>query len=323
MAGPILPIDGSSRPAHPTAVVAKEAAKEVLMYVVAGVSGRTGSVVANTLLQAGKRVRVIVRDALKGAPWRARGADVAVASLHDQEGLARALAGAAGAYLISPQDMKSSDPISDGWRIADAIARAVDTTALGHVVLLSSMAAPHAEGTGLFQTLHAAEERLAGVSPRITFLRAGYFLENWAPVLGAAADGKLPTFIRPDQVLPMVSIRDIGGAAARALLEGPPAKRRDLVELSGPRDYSPRDLAGALAKLLDHPVEPEHVPLDAVVPLFTGFGASMAFAEQLRLLYEGIDGSKLARQRDGVRSHRGSVSAESFLREALAAPRRS
>ena len=85
--------------------------------------------------------------------------------------------------------MRSGDPIADGRRIADAIARAVDG-APAHLVMLSSLGAHHPEGTGLSATLHAAEERLGpGVLPPspVTFVRAAFFLENWVPVLGAAA----------------------------------------------------------------------------------------------------------------------------------------
>lgn len=38
------------------------------MYAVAGVTGNTGSVVADELLRRGKEVRVIVRNAEKGEP---------------------------------------------------------------------------------------------------------------------------------------------------------------------------------------------------------------------------------------------------------------
>src|SRR6185295_17669043 len=76
--------------------------KELAMYVIAGVSGNTGSVVANTLLADKQPVRVIVRDAAKGEPWKAKGAEVVVASLDDRASLARALTGATGAYLLLP-----------------------------------------------------------------------------------------------------------------------------------------------------------------------------------------------------------------------------
>ena len=81
------------------------------MFVVAGVSGKTGSVVARTLLENGKKVRVVVRDAKKGDEWKAKGAEVAVASVDDAGALTKALQGAEGAYLLLPPQMGSSDSI--------------------------------------------------------------------------------------------------------------------------------------------------------------------------------------------------------------------
>ncbi|HEY8075629.1 MAG TPA: hypothetical protein VIF62_16000, partial [Labilithrix sp.] len=49
------------------------------MFVIAGVSGNTGYVVADELLARGKKVRVVVRDAAKAAAWRDKGAEIAVA----------------------------------------------------------------------------------------------------------------------------------------------------------------------------------------------------------------------------------------------------
>ena len=61
------------------------------MFVVAGVTGNTGKVVAETLLVQGLPVRVIVRDAAKGEAWKKKGAEVAVADLHDAKALTAAL----------------------------------------------------------------------------------------------------------------------------------------------------------------------------------------------------------------------------------------
>ena len=52
-----------------------------------------GAAVAEALLAAGQRVRVIVRRAEAGAGWRARGAEVAVADLANPLALATALRG--------------------------------------------------------------------------------------------------------------------------------------------------------------------------------------------------------------------------------------
>src|SRR5579872_3482166 len=78
-----------------------------VMYVIAGVSGNTGSVAANTLLSEGYAVRVLVRDPAKGDPWKAKGAEVAVADLYGDEGaLARAFSGAKGVYVLLPPLMR-------------------------------------------------------------------------------------------------------------------------------------------------------------------------------------------------------------------------
>ena len=50
------------------------------MYVVAGANGNTGRVTAQRLLDAGKKVRLIVRDPKKVESFAARGAEVVVGS---------------------------------------------------------------------------------------------------------------------------------------------------------------------------------------------------------------------------------------------------
>jgi uncharacterized protein YbjT (DUF2867 family) len=290
----------------------------LVMYIVAGATGKTGAIVADALLGAGEKVRVLVRDAARGEKWRARGAEVAIGSLDQERELARALDGAKGAYLLSPQDPRSADPISAGWRIAHAVANAVAQSGLGHLVFLSSLGAEHAEGTGITRTLHAAEERLAEVPGKVTFVRASYHLENWAAALGAASGGKLPTFIHPDRRIPMVSVRDVGAVAARALLEGAGRGGRDVVEVAGPQDYSPREIASALGNLLGKSVVPEHVPLQALPQVFASFGASTAFGEEVMQLHQFIEHGKLRLGAVGTRLIRGSVDAQSALRALLA-----
>ena len=78
------------------------------MYVIVGATGHTGAVVAKTLLEQKLPVRVVVRDAPKGAEWKQRGAEVAVAALDDAKAVAEALRGAEGAYLMVPPNYTSN-----------------------------------------------------------------------------------------------------------------------------------------------------------------------------------------------------------------------
>ena len=132
-------------------------------------------------------------------------------------------------------------------------------------------------------------------------------------MLGAAAQGQLPTFMPPDLVVPMVATKDIGLVAAKALLE-PPAGKSEIIELAGPRDYSSRDIAGVLAKILGKPVEVAAAPLEAVVPTFTGFGISPNIAGLFQEMYGGIANGLVAFESKGARLVRGNVDAETALR---------
>ena len=80
-----------------------------MTFAIVGVTGNTGRAAAEALLAKGKSVRVVVRDAAKGEAWRAKGAEIAVADLHDPVALARAFAGATGVYVLVPPNMTTPD----------------------------------------------------------------------------------------------------------------------------------------------------------------------------------------------------------------------
>ena len=130
-------------------------------YLVAGVSGHTGAVVAQSLLDQKQKVRVLVRDAAKGERWKKRGAEVAVGSLEDAHALAAAFRGADAAYLlVPPPPHDATGVLARSARIVAAFVQTVSGSHLKHVVFLSSVGAQHKEGTGIIQGLHAAEEAL-------------------------------------------------------------------------------------------------------------------------------------------------------------------
>jgi uncharacterized protein YbjT (DUF2867 family) len=286
------------------------------MKAIAGVTGNTGSVVADTLLAQGHPIRVIVRDAARGEPWRARGAEVAIADLEDPAALTRALRGVDGAYLLTPPRYGSPDPVGENRALIATLAGAVRDAKVPHVVLLSSIGAQHPDGNGPIQWLHVAEQELAKTGAALTAVRAAYFLENWAGALGMVAQGVLPTFLPSTVAVPMVATPDIGRVAAGALVEG--GRGVQVIELAGPRDYTPADIAAAAAALAGRRVDAQDAPLDAVVPTFTSFGLSPAFAGLFRELYAGIIAGRVTWQGAPARQVRGSVTVESFLRPLLA-----
>lgn len=292
------------------------------MYAIAGVSGHTGSIAAETLLAQGKQLRVIVRDAAKGTAWSHKGAEVAVASLDDTAALTRALTGVAGAFVLLPPQgtIASPTPLEHNRKLSAAIAQAVRAAKLPHVVLLSSVGAQHEAGTGPIQSVHRAERDLTATGTAVTAVRAAYFQENWGAALGGLASGVLPTFIPAGFRYPQVATRDIGRTIAAALVEGGKPGLQ-VIELAGPRDYTGHDVAAALATLTGKPVTAQDAPLDAVVPTFTGFGLSQAVAELYREMYAGIASGHVAWEGGAARQVRGTVDIAETLGNLLAASR--
>ena len=289
------------------------------MYVVAGVSGQTGSVVALTLLAAGKPVRVIVRSEEKGREFKERGAEVAVLSLEDSNALAAALRGATGAYLlIPPPGPEVSGIIARGHRVIDSFAAALQKSPVPHVVLLSSVGAQHPDGTGPIAMLHYGERTLAALrGTRFTFLRAAYFLENLGGLLGAVQHaGILPAVSNPRHAFPMVASQDIGEAAAQALLH-PPASN-EVIELSGPQEYSLADAAAAFSQTLGKTINVVPIPPEGIVPALTQSGMGEEMAGLYREMVLAIDSGRVAFDGGTAQKRRGRVTLPSFVAKLLA-----
>jgi uncharacterized protein YbjT (DUF2867 family) len=254
------------------------------MFVVLGATGHTGGVVADTLLARKQPVRIVVRSADKGAVWKTKGAEVAVAVLDDVSALTKAFEGAKGVYLLVPPNYGAGAWLVDQRARMDRAAEAVKRSAIGHVVFLSSIGAQIAVGTGPIRAARYGEQALGASVKNLTILRPCYFMDNWVPVLGASkGQGILPTFIAPQAMIPMISTRDIGRIGAEQLMVG--GKGKQIVELAGPEEYSPNQVAAALGQILGKPVSAQHAPLSAVVPTFTSFGFSDEAAKLFEEMY--------------------------------------
>jgi uncharacterized protein YbjT (DUF2867 family) len=287
------------------------------MYVVFGANGHTGKVVASTLLDRGEKVRIVARDAAKVSELAARGAEVVTADVENADSVAKALAGAKGAYLLVPPDAGSSDLVGRGRRIVDAYVAALATSPVPHAVVLSSVAAQQPSGTGPIVITHYAEANLPKAKgTTFTFVRAAYFMENILGNVGAMkGDGVLPVFGGGESYpFPMIATHDIGIVAADALLA--PPKEHAWIELSGPKEYSFADAAAIASKLLGREVKPLVLPLDALVPTLTQFGISANVAGLYREMNEGLGKGLVVFEGKG-KAVRGEVTLDRVLAAAL------
>jgi uncharacterized protein YbjT (DUF2867 family) len=191
--------------------------------------------------------------------------------------------------------------------------QAIPASGVKHVVFLSSIGADR-EDSGIVKSVWLAERELGQLPVAMTFIRAGYFMENWAGSLQPVLQGALPTFFTPDQPVPMIATRDIGEVAARSLLEPAPGHR--VIDLAGPKDYTVTEVAAVFRKLLNKPVAVQAGPLEAMVPAFKGFGMSDEMAVAFRDLTAGLNDGRI--KFGGGSLVRGTTPLEAVLKQLLA-----
>ncbi|MGP4029290.1 NmrA family NAD(P)-binding protein [Actinomadura sp. 3N407] len=253
------------------------------MYTITGVTGHVGAVTAQELLDRGVPVRAVVRDATKGLAIEQRGAQAVVADFGDRAALAEALHGVDGAFIMLPTIPTAGDAAHR--RLADSIAGAVGDSGVTHVVMLSSVGADLAEGTGPVRWLHHLENRLRQTGVRLTALRSPHFQEKVETVLDAALGaGIYPVFgENADVPTPMIATRDIGKVAAATLLA--PPSTSETVDLSGP-EYTERDVAERLAAVLGKPLQVVTIPQAGWIGAMLDAGLPAPLAHELAALYD-------------------------------------
>ncbi len=281
------------------------------MYAIAGVTGHVGGYAAAELLDRKEQVRVLVRSEAKGAPWAARGAEVAVADLTDRAAVAAALRGCRGAFVLLPAVEPEADFHAEQRRMADATVGGVSDSGVGHVAMLSSIGAELSEGTGPLLPLHYLESALGATGVVLSALRSFHFQEKVETVLDAVLHaGIYPNFGESaDVAMPMNATRDVGAIVAQTLLHPPLAS--EVVDIEGPH-YTERQVAVALSTILGTEIPVVNIPREDWVDTIVQGGVSRHFAEVLAELYD-ADARGILRSR-GDRVRRCHVELERTLR---------
>lgn len=246
------------------------------MYVILGATGNTGSVVANSLLGKKKKVRVVGRDSKRLAAFTSRGAEAFTANITDEKALSRAFAGAEAVYAVIPPEMTSDNYRGFQSQVIDTIARALEKEGVKHTVALSSVGADKPDKTGPIAGLHEMESRLNQIAGlNVLHLRAGYFMENTLPQAEIIRNlGTMAGPVDPDVAVAMIASKDIGAAAAEALLKLD-FKGKQTQELQGQRNLSYKEAAIIIGGVIGNPgLDYVRLPDDQVVQALTSMGMS-------------------------------------------------
>ena len=247
--------------------------------LVTGATGNQGGSVARELLASGYRVKAMTRNPTSEAAQAlaAQGAELIGADLDDPSSLERALADLWGVFAVqNTWEAGVEREEEQGKRIAEIARR----QGVQHYVYSSVGSAHRATGIPHFDNKWRVEETVRSLGfPSYTILRPVFFMENWlSPWFKPGIDqGKLMVGLRPETVLQMIAVQDIG-RYGRLAFERHQELNGRAIDIAGDQLTMPQT-AAVLSEITGRQITFEPVPLEQV----------REFSEDFALMLEWFD----------------------------------
>jgi len=289
------------------------------MYVITGATGHTGRIIAETLLNAGKKVRVIGRDAAKLKNLTDKGAEAAIGNVDDSAFLTKAFTGATAVYILIPPNLTAPDILAYQAKIGEAQVKAIREAGVKYAVHLSSVGAHTPVGSGPVAGLFH-QERLLNKLPdtHVLHLRPGYFMENMLNSIGMIKGmGINGGALAADTKMFFIATKDIGAYAAKRLL-ALDFTGKDVQELLGSRDATPQEFTSILGSAIGNAnLKWVQFPAEDALKAMVGMGISHSvagsFVEMSRFFNEG-GGNVVVRDAENTTP----TTVEQFAKEVFA-----
>jgi uncharacterized protein YbjT (DUF2867 family) len=234
------------------------------LIVVTGATGQQGGATARELLAGGHKVRAMTRkpDSAAARELARQGAEVVAGDLDDTASLERALADAWGVFALqNTWEAGVEREEEQGKRIAEVARR----RGVQHYVYSSVGSAHRQTGIPHFDNKWRVEEKVRGLRfPSYTILRPVFFMENLASpwFLPAIQQGKLAVALKPQTVLQMIAVKDIG-KYGRWAFENHAALNGRAIDIAGDQVTMPAT-AEILSRATGHEVRFAPVPIEEV-----------------------------------------------------------
>jgi NADH dehydrogenase len=231
------------------------------MILVAGGTGRLGTVVVGRLARLGLEVRVMTRDPARAAHLAPARVQVVTGDVRDAVDLRRATDGV-DVVVSAVHGFAGPRGISPASVDRDGNAKLMDAAqaAGADFVLMSVVGASPDSPMELFRMKHAAERSSAERGLSTTVVRATAFVELWIELLKrtAARSGRPVVFGRGENRINFVSVTDVAALVERAVTD--PATRGETLEIGGPDNLTLNELARAVQTATGGSGPIRHVP---------------------------------------------------------------
>jgi NADH dehydrogenase len=230
------------------------------MILVAGGTGRLGTLIVRGLTERGLSVRVLTRDPARAEHLTGPRVGVVEGDVRDRSAVVAAADGArivvsAVHGFVGPRGVSPATIDRDGN--AHLVDAARDAGA--DFVLMSVLGAAADSPMELFRMKHAAELYLQASGVDATIVRASAFLETWTELLQQTArrSGRPLVFGRGDNPINFVSVIDVAAVVERAVID--PSTRGSTLEIGGPQNLTLNQVAVAVQVAAGRTSAPRHV----------------------------------------------------------------
>jgi len=224
------------------------------MILVAGGTGRLGSLLVRRLAARGCAVRVLTRDTTRARHLVGVATEIVVGDVRDRASLDSAVRGAL-TVVSAVHGFAGPGRGSPASVDRDGNAKLIDaaTAVAAQIVLLSVVGASSNHEMELFRAKWAAEQHVRTSGVPWTIVRATAFVELWAAIMAKPivfGEGKNP--------INFVSVHDVAAVVERSVVD--PELRGRAIEVGGPQDMTFDELAELLQQIRGHAGHVRHVP---------------------------------------------------------------
>jgi uncharacterized protein YbjT (DUF2867 family) len=230
------------------------------VILIAGGTGRLGTLLVHQLTDRGLAIRVLTRD-----PQRARhlphNVDIAVGDVRDPDALLSAVHGmdtvvSAVQGFAGPGNGTPASVDRDGnIHLIDAAQ-----TVNADFVMVSVVGAAADSPMELFRMKHTAEEHLRSTGLPATIVQATAFRELWVELMNdtAGRSGRPLVFGRGNNPINFVSVNEVAALTVKAITD--PATRGSTLHVGGPDNLTFNQLAEAVQNAAGRTKPPRHIP---------------------------------------------------------------
>jgi NADH dehydrogenase len=231
------------------------------VILVAGGSGRLGTVVVQRLTSRGLPVRVFTRNRNHTLHLDPAHVEVVTGDVRDRAGLGPIMADV-DVVVSAIHGLTGPRGVSPATVDRDGNANLIDAakTVGADFILVSTVGAAAGSSMELFRMKHAAEQYAAASGIAATVVRSTAFAELWIGLLEqtAARSGRPLVFGRGDNRINFVSVNDVAALVERAVTDL--TTRGEVLEIGGPDNLTFTELASIVQNEAGRTSGPRHVP---------------------------------------------------------------